>query len=174
MLSIGPIIAASGDLSIAYAERLLIGVTPETFARLARPGGVTIQSNHAAWVLGHLSLYPARIMATLGQPGGATTYPERYESLFKNGTDCQDDPNGALYPRMDELTGFFFRAYKAAVATVNSTVDEVFLKLNPAEGRMRELFPTVGAAVNFYLGGHMQNHLGQFSAWRRAMGLPAA
>jgi hypothetical protein len=31
--------------------------------------------------------------------------------------------------------------------------------------------PTVGAAVNFMLGGHLQMHLGQVSAWRRAMGL---
>ena len=52
--------------------------------------------------------------------------------------------------------------------------DETFLKPNPNEGRMKELFPTIGAAVTFYLGGHVQMHLGQISAWRRAMGLTAA
>jgi hypothetical protein len=32
----------------------------------------------------------------------------------------------------------------------------------------------VGALVSFYLGGHVMNHVGQLSAWRRAMGLPSA
>jgi hypothetical protein len=39
---------------------------------------------------------------------------------------------------------------------------------------MRDLFPTIGAAINFYLIGHVQVHLGQISAWRRGMGLPPA
>ena len=32
----------------------------------------------------------------------------------------------------------------------------------------------VGGAINFYIGGHVQVHLGQLSAWRRAIGLPPA
>jgi hypothetical protein len=42
------------------------------------------------------------------------------------------------------------------------------------EGRMKELFPTVGAAVNFLVVGHTQSHLGQISVWRRLMGLGSA
>ena len=43
-----------------------------------------------------------------------------------------------------------------------------------ALGRSRELFPTLGAVVAFYLAGHVMNHLGQLSAWRRCIGLPPA
>ena len=43
---------------------------------------------------------------------------------------------------------------------------------NPTAGRARELFPTIGAVVAFYLAGHVLNHLGQLSTWRRCIGLP--
>ena len=35
-------------------------------------------------------------------------------------------------------------------------------------------FPTKGAALGFYVGGHFMMHMGQLSAWRRAMGMGAA
>ncbi len=174
MSHIGPIIAASGNLSIMSAERLVAGIKPESFARLARPGGVTIQSNHPAWVFGHLALYPVRVLAALDRPVGPGAYPPKYEALFKNGVECLDDADGGIYPSMAELTGHFFESYKAAVAAIRSAPDEAFVRPNPAEGRMRELFPTIGAALNFYVGSHVQNHLGQVSAWRRAVGMPAA
>ncbi len=174
MSHIGPIIAASGNLSIMSAERLIAGIKPESFARLARPGGVTIQSNHPAWVFGHLALYPVRVLTALGKPADSAAFPTKYESLFKNGVECCDDADGTIYPPMSELTGFFFQAYRAAVAAIAAAADDAFVKPNPAEGRMRELFPTIGSALNFYVGGHVQNHLGQLSAWRRAMGMSPA
>jgi hypothetical protein len=174
MPQIGPIIAASGRLSILYTERLLADVTPAQFARLAQPGGVELKSNHPAFIFGHLLLYPPRVMAAIGRPAGVTACPETYEPLFKSGAECRDDSSGKIYPPMEELRRRYFESYNAAIAAVAETPDETFVQANPAEGRMKELFPTQGAAVNFYLGGHMQNHLGQFSAWRRAMGLPAA
>ena len=59
-------------------------------------------------------------------------------------------------------------------AALRSTPDETFDRPNPAEGRMRELFPTIGSVQTFYCGGHMMMHLGQLSAWRRMLGLSAA
>jgi hypothetical protein len=35
-------------------------------------------------------------------------------------------------------------------------------------------WPCIGAAFNFLLSGHVMVHMGQVSAWRRCMGLPAA
>jgi hypothetical protein len=157
-----------------YAERLLAGITQESYARFARPGGVEVQSNHPAFILGHLSLYPTRVMQYLKQPVGPTAFPPSYEPLFKFGAECQDDPAGNIYPRFEDMRQFFLDAYRAAIAAVESAPDEAFDAPNPAEGRLREMFPTVGSAINFYLVGHVQVHLGQFSAWRRAMGLPAA
>jgi len=45
------------------------------------------------------------------------------------------------------------------------------LQANPMGGRMSEMFPTMGSAVMFMCGSHMQMHLGQISAWRRVMGM---
>ncbi len=174
MNRISSIIAPGAKLSLMYAERLLAGVTPDVFARFARPGGTVVQSNHPAFVIGHLSLYPVRVTEYLKMPAGATAFPAGYESLFKFGVECRDDADGTIYPPMSSMTTFFFDAYRAAIAAVESAPDEVFDGPNPAEGRLRDLFPTVGAALNFYLVGHVQVHLGQFSAWRRAAGLPPA
>lgn len=171
---IGQTIAAPGKLALLYAERLLAGVKAEQFGRLARPGGVVVQSNHPAFVLGHLCLYPPRMMQQLGQPPGPAACPAGYEALFKAGVECQDDPDGRRYPPMTELTDRFFTGYKPAISAVEAASDEQLLGPNPAEGRLRELFPTLGQAFAFYLGGHTQSHLGQISAWRRMMGLPAA
>lgn len=171
---VAQIISAGARLGLMYPERLLAGVTAENYARFARPGGVEIKSNHPAFILGHLALYPGRIMQNLGQPVGPTACPAGYEALFKFGVECQDDVSGSIYPPLDELREKFVTGYGTAIAAVEAAPDEAFDAPNPAEGRLRELFPTVGTAINFYLIGHVQVHLGQFSSWRRAMGLPPA
>jgi len=168
-------LAASGKLALVYAEKLLVGVKPEHFARLAAVLGVPVRSNHPAFIFGHLCLYPQRVLHVLGRPVGETTAPPEYDGLFKAGAECRDDPEARMYPPMDELTTRFFSGYRTAIAAAESAEDVLYTKPNPTEGRSRDLFPTIGAAVGFYLGGHVQNHLGQFSAWRRMIGLgPAA
>jgi hypothetical protein len=174
MGNISSIIVPGAKLGLVYTERLLADVTPANYARFARPGAVEIKSNHPAFVLGHLTLYPARVMQCLNQPEGPTACPSHYEDLFKNGVECQDDPDGSIYPPLDELKKCFVESYEAAIAAVESAEDDAFGHPNPGEGRIREMFPTVGAAVAFYLIGHVQVHLGQFSTWRRAMQLPPA
>lgn len=174
MGQIGRLIASGGSLTIPYAERLIAGVTTEQFARLARPGGIVMQSNHPAWVFGHLALYPAKVLERLGRPIGDTQPPPGFDELFKNGAACQDDPAGTIYPNMDAVTKFFFSAQRIALSAIEEADDAKLLGQNPAEGRMRELFPTLGSMLIFYVDGHAQNHFGQISAWRRAMGLPPA
>lgn len=174
MKQIGPMIAASGSLGLMYAEKLLAGVTPETFARLARPGGHVVQSNHPAFVFGHLSLYPPRIVQLLGAKAPHVTVTAADEALFKSGAECRDDADGTIYPPMKTMTERFFTGYRAAIEAAAGAEDDVLAQVNPTEGRSRELFPTIGAAFCFSLSGHLQNHLGQMSAWRRAMGLPPA
>ncbi len=174
MVKTASIIAPGARLGLVYADRLLSGVTPENYSRLAELGGVKVDSNHPAFVLGHLSLYPARIMANLKLPPGPTAVPPNWESLFQAGAQCRDDSHGSIYPPLPELKRAFVEGYNAAIAAVESSAEDSFDLPNPAGGRSRELFPTVGAAITFYLIGHVQVHLGQFSAWRRAMRLPPA
>ncbi len=170
--SIGNMMADSLELSLGYGERLLKDVTPELFARFAAPGGQLIESNHPAFVYGHLSLYGPRILTQLGQPGPAV--PENFESVFSKDAKCVDDPAGTIYPTMSQVTGLFFDGYKAAAAVLRATPDAAFQVPNPMEGRMLALFPTLGSLQTFYCGGHLMMHLGQISAWRRMAGLGAA
>jgi len=167
-------IVPAGNLSKMYAEMLLKDVTPATFARFASPGGKVVQSNHPAFVYGHLAMYPHRVMDMLGLPKGATAVPEGWEGLFKAGVECRDDPSGTIYPKMETIVAFYTAAYAAAMKAIAEASDEQLTAPNPAEGRMKEMFPTVGAVCNFIVASHQMSHFGQVSAWRRFMGLGSA
>lgn len=174
MGAIGNMIADSCDLGIGYAERLLEGVQPSDFGKFARPGGEVITSNHPAFIYGHLSLYPKRVISNLDQDASSVTPSEKYDELFSPKATCVDDPDGKIYPPMDELVEKMVTGYRQVSETLRAADDELFHRENPAEGRLKELFPTNGAAIGFYVGGHVMVHIGQLSAWRRAMGLKAA
>jgi hypothetical protein len=171
----GKAIAAAGQFSVTYGEAMLKGVKPEQFARLAvGKDGKPVQSNHPAWAMGHLAMYSSRCMDLMGLPQGVTAKPAGWEELFKNGTECKDDPSGTIYPPMEQISKHFLDGYRAVLAALPSVPDEVLNRPNPMEGRMKELLPTVGACVAFLMTGHPMSHLGQVSAWRRFMGLGSA
>lgn len=176
MNSIAQIIVAQSRTVTRNAERLLTGIRPDQFGRFAVTGGVVIKSNHPAFAFGHLALYPKKALALVGDSlPAAVNYPPQYDELFKAGVECRDDVNGTLYPKMEEIAKHFFDATNAAMESIATISDEVLLRENPAEQRLRDRFATIAAMMTFYLGGHAQLHLGQVSAWRRAMGLgPAA
>lgn len=170
---IGSMIADSAAMGVAYAERLLKNVPAAQFGRFAEIGGQTIHSNHPAFVIGHLSIYPSRVVSELGGDAAAIAPSSHYETLFSPAATCVDDPDGTLYPSMDELTKKFYANHKAAIEILRASDDSLFAVENPSE-RMREKFATLGSMHAFYMGGHMMMHMGQFSAWRRAAGMPAA
>lgn len=170
--SLGNVIADSLQLSANYAERLLAGVAPERFARFATVGGTAVESNHPAFVLGHLALYGPRIVAHLG--GTPSPLPAGFEAAFSKDARCTDDPSGTLYPPMATVVAAFRTGCREAIDALRAAPDALLDAPNPAEGRMRELFPTLGSVHCFYAGGHMMSHLGQFSAWRRMEGMKPA
>ncbi|MFM7244510.1 MAG: DinB family protein [Planctomycetaceae bacterium] len=170
--SLGNVIADSLQLSLGYAERLLKNVPAERAARFARPGGVVVESNHPTFIYGHLSLYAPKILRLIGHP--APPVPDGFELVFSKDAKCVDDVDGDLYPTLDQVVAFFLEAHRMTMGALRSTPDTAFEQPNPAEGRMKELFPTIGSAQAFYCGGHMMMHLGQMSAWRRMAGLGAA
>ncbi len=169
MPNIGPMIASSARLGLGYARNLLKDIKPEEFARFARVGGTVIESNHPAFILGHLSLYPPRVITELGGDASKITPPQQYEELFSHQAKCVDDPDGSIYPPMDQIMAMMLSGYEAAEQILSVSEDRKFLESNPNE-RMRERFATKGAMHGFYVGGHLMMHLGQLSAWRRAMG----
>jgi len=170
--SLGNVIADSLQLSLGYADRLLKGIAADRFPRFAVVGGQTVESNHPAFVYGHLSLYAPKILHQIGSP--APPVPEHFEIRFSKDAKCVDDLDLDLYPSMDEIVTFFLEGHRMVMGALRSIPDDVFQQPNPAEGRMKELFPTIGSVQTFYCGGHMMMHLGQVSAWRRMEGLGTA
>ncbi len=168
--SIGNTIADSLQLCLKYAEVLLTDVTPEMFGRFAKADGKQIESNHPAFIYGHLSLYAHKIMQDLGKSVDAP--PAGFEDNFSKDCICKDDAEGAL-PDMETITTHFFKVWNEALEVLRSTNDEAFHQPNPSE-TMAKRFPTLGSVQNFYASGHNMMHLGQMSAWRRMSGLGSA
>lgn len=166
---IGPMIAASVRLGMTYAQNLAKDIKATDFGRFAAGKEGPVVSNHPAFVCGHLSLYAPRIVAELGGDESSIAVPEGYQKLFSKDATCQDDTEGTLYPAMDELTAQLLKGYSLVESALSATEDAVFQQENPNEA-MRSRFPTIGAMHGFYVGGHFMIHIGQWSAWRRAMG----
>jgi hypothetical protein len=163
------------ELSLIYADALLKNITAETFAHMpskAASDGAGRDVNSPAFNIGHLATYPdLRILPLLGRDDLVRPLPFSAD-LFKAGAPCVDQPG--LYPHKDLIVATFNGRYRAAIDALATVSDEHFARQNPMEGRMRELFPTIGSAVAFLLVGHPQSHLGQISVWRRLMGLGSA
>lgn len=172
--SLGNNIADALHLSLAYSKKLQEGVTSANFARFAAPGGQPVTSNHPAFIFGHLSLYAPVILEQLGRSDLSVAVPEGFEKLFSKDAQCVDDVDGSIYPPMESVVGFFEQAYDQLGTAFRSASQSILQLPNPSEGRMAELFPTVGSMHAFYVGGHMMLHLGQLSAWRRMQGLGPA
>src|SRR5690606_29316120 len=130
---IGPMIADSARLGLGYAERMLKGITADQFARLGAVQGQAIQSNHPALVYGHLSLYPCRIVDALGGDASSITPSESYLQKFDHNAQCVDDPDGAIYPPMDEITERFFTSHRMAIEVLEQADDSLFTVANPNE-----------------------------------------
>lgn len=172
-------IAAPARRTRMYAERLLVGVTPSIAARkpVFTKGGdtITIDANHAAFVLGHLALYPSGVMRLIGREDLAANLdmPADWEEKFKNGVQCVDDPSGTIYPAFDAICAAYFRATDAMLDAVESMDDTILLTPTVIESYAK-MFPVTGATLIFMLNNHTMMHLGQVSTWRRCMGLPPA
>ncbi len=170
----GAMIADAGTVGLRYAKRLLEGLPADRYGRFATPGNQVVESNHPAFILGHLSLYPAKVLALLGSDAAAVQPPEEYHTLFSKEAKCVDDPDHNIYPAIEELSGVFVHVYEKALEVVRQASDEQLAAENPIDTPMKQVCPTLGALLCFYLTGHLTTHLGQLSAWRRMEGLPPA
>ncbi len=163
-------VVAASRRSRGLAQKLLADIRPELFARKPIIGAVTIDTNHPAFVYGHLALYPARTLTLLGKDASSVAPPEGFDALFKAGAPCLDDPAGTIYPAMEAITAAYFRAHDNAYPVISAIPDADFAQEN-TDPRSREYAPTHGQVAVLLLNNHMAMHLGQISAWRRCMGL---
>lgn len=158
-------IVPAAKVSVGYAQALMEGVSSDRFAR--KPEGV--DTNHPAFCFGHLAIYPDWILGVIGREDLAKPR-DGFDELFKHGAECKDDPDGSIYPAMDEIMGYFTERHETLFGALEEISDDVFAQVNPNEN-MRDMCPTIGSLVNFMLTSHAMMHCGQISAWRRMFGL---
>lgn len=170
----GAMVADAASMGPRYAMRLIKDIPAERFARLAKPGNVTVQANHPAFILGHLCLYPIKVVELLGQDTSNVVPPEKFNAMFSKDATCTDDPDASLYPPSDQIISFFETSYAAAIDAMRSASDAQLAAENPVDTPMKNVCPTLGGLLTFYMTGHVMTHLGQLSTWRRMEGLPAA
>ncbi len=170
----GAMIADASTVGLRYAKRLLVGLPADRYARFATPGNHVVESNHPAFILGHLSLYPAKVLTLLGLDAAAVQPPDEYSTLFSKDAKCVDDPDHTIYPTLEELSGVFIHVYEQAIVAIRNASDEQLAAENPVDTPLKQVCPTLGSMLCFYLTGHVTTHLGQLSTWRRMEGLPPA
>ena len=170
----GAMIADAAGVSQRYAKRLLVGIPVDRFARFAAPGKQVVDSNHPAFILGHLSLYPLNVLRLLGKDTTPVQPTDRFVALFSKDAKCQDDAHGIIYPSMQEVSNVFFSTYEIALSAMRDATDSQLAAENPVDNPLKQVCLTLGSMLGFYLTGHVAMHLGQLSTWRRMEGMPPA
>jgi len=156
------------------ADALLVGVDAERFARFPVADGKAINTNHGAFVIGHLSIYPKMILGILGLDDSAIVNPPKFEELFLHGVECVDDANGDVYPSMDVIVKHFHSAHETVIKVIQGLDDEALNAAFTGDDWYVEFAQTPAALCVFMLHDHYMFHLGQMSAWRRCVGLGPA
>lgn len=161
--TIAPIVAANLATATFLGEKLVADIPAEKFAHMPHP-----TMNHAAFCLGHLSIYPNKVLEWIGREG-LVVEKDGFAALFEAGVECVEQDG--RYPSKDEIVSYYLDRYRTVLEALDGVSDDILVGENPAEGRFKEMCPTIGSAVSFLLSGHHMMHLGQISAWRRAVGL---
>jgi hypothetical protein len=150
--------------NLHFANRLLNDLPTERMCEQPLP-----RMNHPTWIIGHLA-DTCDLMAQWLEI--ETRYcPADWHDLFDNRSEPQKDP--AIYPDKSELVKVLELAHKDLATEFLSASELVLQKPLPRES-MRQMFPTVLDGVAFEMTDHEAIHLGQLSAWRRAMGMGRA
>lgn len=146
-----------------YAKMLVSDLSEEQMTAQPREG-----MNHPAWVVGHLAMASGLVVKLAG--GEPPESPEGWGELF--GMKSKPLAEGGKYPDKVTLVAALETSH-AAVSELLPQVDAALLgRAMPSEG-LGSVMPTVGDAITFMITSHESIHLGQLSAWRRAMGLPS-
>lgn len=145
----------------AYALRLVGDLSGAQFIAQPVPGRTL---NHPAWVLSHLTLYTAIAAAMLREQPFEDPADHRF------GAKSEPLSDAGAYAPGDALIQQYRDAHEAAEAALVGIREGVLNSPTPLE-RWRPLHPTTGDMLVTLMVKHESAHLGQLSAWRRAMGL---
>jgi hypothetical protein len=128
--------------------------------------------NHPAFTLGHLANASALL---LGRLGGKTEIPESWSAIFQRkgpGDPRLPTDEIELYPNKKQLLDELEKQHNFVINTLLK-MDESQLKAK-LTWRFSSYFPSTIDLIQFMCVSHEAMHLGQLSAWRRAMSLPSA
>ena len=170
------LILTMSQRTAGLADALAQGIDPKLAASMPSIDGKVVNCNHPTFVIGHLAIYPQKIMKALGAAPGDAAVPAKYDELFEAGVECQHDPDNTIYPAFEEVMDHFKRAHKAVHDHIATLDDESLNAAITGEGNERaaEFFGTTDAMALFMLHDHYMFHLGQLSTWRRCFGLGSA
>jgi hypothetical protein len=154
------------NMMLGYGQKLVADVPDDQMCAQPVSGKVM---NHPAFILGHLALVnDGRASALSGQTLGVAAKLE-WKEMFGMGAKPSSDRG--RYPSKTELLKAFEEAHAHLGEAAAKATAEVLAQ--PAPEPMRSRFPTIGNMVLGVMTSHFATHLGQLSAWRRAMGLPS-
>ena len=138
----------------AYALRMVEGLTDPQFVAQPWPAGSKLADgtprplmNHPAWILSHLNIYQ---------------HPFGPKSEIA-------DLSLQYAPRLT-LIADYARMHAEVEAALRAADPATLADPNPLE-RWRAMHPRVGDMLVTLVVKHESTHLGQLSAWRRAMGM---
>jgi hypothetical protein len=163
-VSLPTVMAQSLRFNLGYAEILLKDIPADKFGHMPHP-----DMNHPAFCIGHLSIYPDKVLGMIAKGDLAIAKPE-YDELFDQTVKCVEQDG--RYPAKDEIVSHFNDRHTALLNVLGDITDDVLAQPNPTG--LASKLPTMGSMVNFMVHGHIMLHLGQVSAWRRAVGLGSA
>lgn len=144
--------------TIGYAKGILADVECGTMCQ--QPSGL----NHPAWLLMHLATTADYASSLLGGQG---VCPANWNEIADPKKPLSR--NRADYPNKQELLETFEAALKHA-ATLYDQASDADLSKPQKLGFFETELPTVADMATFLIVSHTNLHLGQLSAWRRAMG----
>lgn len=151
------------EFQLRYARLLVQDIDDARLAEQPMPG-----MNHAAWILGHLAVAADFLLQLFGEPELCS---EDWHNRFGPGSSVQADRSA--YPSKGELLEALALGHEAtARASINASKEAIQQPHTPELAFLKPELTTVGDLALHLLTTHEAIHLGQLSAWRRALGMP--
>ena len=159
--------------TLSWANKLVADVAEDQMCAQPVAGRVM---NHGAFILGHLAWTSDQGIAMLSPIcpaaaalGSASWNDDAWKAVFAMGAKPTADRSH--YPSKAKLLAALEEGHARFSSAVTKLTPEMLAQLAPE--RMRSRFPTIGHVVVGLLTSHEASHLGQLSAWRRALGWPS-
>ena len=149
--------------NLDYGQRLVADLSDAQW--IAQPSGLDRPANHAAWALSHLNAYLPVISAIVA--GESIDDPKEH----RFGMLSHPESDRSVYLPAAELVEEFVNGHEKVIGQLESCGDDV-LSTPVSLARWSEIMPTAAIALPYLMLSHENTHLGQVSAWRRALNLP--